>query len=86
MLLPPAGTPVPPIDFTATTDIKNDVNKNNFGITGGGGIEIPVGKNYLVFDARVSRGFRNIQRDTLRNGSSKTGNLVISVGYAFGLK
>lgn len=86
LLLPPNGTPVPAIDFTANTDIKDDVNKNNFGITGGGGIEIPVGKNYVVFDARVSRGFRNIQRDTLRNGSSKTGNLVISVGYAFNLK
>lgn len=86
LLLPPNGAPVPAIDFTAETDIKDDVNKNNFGITGGGGIEIPVGRNYLVFDARVSRGLRNIQRDTIRNGSSKTGNLVISVGYAFNLK
>ncbi|NNE98588.1 MAG: PorT family protein [Pyrinomonadaceae bacterium] len=86
LLLPPAGTPLPPIDFTANTDIKNDVNKNNFGITGGGGIEFPFGKNYLVIDARVSRGLRSIQRDTLANGNSKTGNLVISVGYAFGLE
>jgi hypothetical protein len=85
LLLPPNGTPVPDIDFTATTDIKNDVNKNNFGITGGGGIEIPAGKNYFVIDARIYRGLRNIQIDPVRNGSSKTGNLVISFGYAFNL-
>ncbi len=85
LLLPPNGTPVPDIDFTATTDIKDDVNKNNLGVTGGGGIEIPVGKNYILIDARVSRGFKNIQKDTIRNGASKTGNLVISFGYAFNL-
>ncbi len=86
LLLPPAGTPVPPVDFTATTDIKNDVNKNNFGFTGGGGIEIPHKRNYFFVDARVSRGLISIQKDTVLNGDSKTGNLVISVGYAFSLK
>jgi opacity protein-like surface antigen len=86
VLLPPNGDPIPPIPFDAETDIKNDVNKNNFGFTGGGGIEIPFGKNYFLIDARVSRGIKNIQKDTARNGNSKTGNLVISVGYAFNLK
>lgn len=86
VLLPPNGTPLPAIPFDATTDIKDEVNKNNFGFTGGGGIEIPFGKNYLVIDARVSRGVLSIQKDTVSNGSSKTGNLVISVGYAFNLK
>ena len=85
VLLPPNGTPLPPISFDATTDIKNDVNSNNIGVTGGGGVEIPFGKNYLQFDVRVSRGFRNIQKDTAANGSSKTGNIVISIGYAFGV-
>ncbi|MCB1023076.1 MAG: PorT family protein [Acidobacteria bacterium] len=83
LLLPPNGDPLPPISFDANTDIKNDVNKNNFGFTGGGGVEIPVGKNYFLVDARVYRGVVNIQKDTARNGNSKTGNLVISVGYAF---
>ncbi|MDH3493089.1 MAG: PorT family protein [Acidobacteriota bacterium] len=85
ILLPPNGAPLPPIPFDATTDIKNDVNSNNFGITGGGGYEIPFGKNYLQFDVRVSRGFLSIQRDTAANGNSKTGNIVVSVGYAFGV-
>jgi hypothetical protein len=86
LLLPPLGTPVPSIDFTATTDILADVNRNNFGLTGGGGVEIPIGKNYIIFDARVYRGLKNIQKDSARNGSSKTGNLVISIGFGFNLK
>ena len=85
VLLPPNGDPLPPIPFDATTDVKGDVNSNNFGFTGGGGVEIPFGKNYLVFDARVSRGIVSIQRDTAANGDSKTGNVVISIGWAFGI-
>ncbi len=84
LLLPPAGTPFPAIPFDAKTDIKDELNKNNFGVTGGGGIEIPHKKNYFIFDARVSYGFVSIQKDTVVNGNSKTGNLVISFGYAFG--
>ncbi|MBS1795613.1 MAG: PorT family protein [Acidobacteria bacterium] len=83
VLLPPAGTPLPPIPFDAKTDIKNDINSNNFGLTGGGGLEIPHRKNYFLIDVRVSYGLRAIQKDTVTNGNSKTGNLVISVGYGF---
>ena len=87
LLLPPTGTAIPPISFDAETDIKNDVNTNNFGITGGGGLLIPSGrKNNFIFDVRVSRGLREIQKDTAANGSSRTGNLVISFGYVFGVK
>jgi hypothetical protein len=85
VLLPPNGTPLPPIPFDATTDVKDELNKNNFGLTGGGGFEIPHKKNYFVFDARVSYGLVAIQKDTVANGNSKTGNLVISIGYAFRL-
>ncbi len=86
LLLPPNGTPLPPIPFDAETDIKNDLNSNNFGLTGGGGLEFPHGKNYFLLDARVSYGLLSLQKDTVRNGDSKTGNLVISFGYAFGFK
>ncbi|MBK8811836.1 MAG: PorT family protein [Acidobacteria bacterium] len=85
LLLPPVGTPFPAIPFDATTDIKDELNKHNFGLTGGGGFEIPHKKNYFVFDACVSYGLVSIQKDTVLNGNSKTGNLVISFGYAFGL-
>lgn len=87
LLLPPLGTPVPPVSFDATTDILNDVNRNNFGVTGGGGFLVPSGKkNNFIIDVRVSRGFRHIQKDTDLNGRSRTGNFVISFGYVFGVK
>jgi hypothetical protein len=86
VLIPPANTPFPAIPLDASTDIKDEINRNNFGIAGGGGIEIPHKKNYFLIDARVSYGLRAIQKDTVTNGNNKTGNLVISVGYAFGFK
>lgn len=86
LLIPPANQPFPARSFDAETGIKTDVNKNNFGITGGGGIEFSHRKNYFFLDGRISYGLLNIQKDTERNGSNKTGNLVISVGYAFSLK
>ncbi len=85
ILLPPLGTPLPPVSFDATTDVKSDLNTSNFGVTGGGGFEIPHKKNYFVFDARISYGLVSIQKNTALNGNSKTGNLVISFGYAFRL-
>ncbi|REJ78123.1 MAG: PorT family protein [Acidobacteria bacterium] len=84
VLLPPNGDPFPAIPFDADTDVKGDINSNNFGFTGGGGFEIPFGANYLMFDARVSRGIVDIQRDPI-NGRSQTGNVVISLGWAFGI-
>ncbi|MEW6131528.1 MAG: porin family protein [Acidobacteriota bacterium] len=86
LLLPPAGTPLPPISFDATTEIKSDLHSHNFGLTGGGGLEIPHGKNYIQIDARIAYGLTTLQKDTVRNGKSRTGNFVISIGYAFGLK
>ncbi|HUF03945.1 MAG TPA: porin family protein [Aridibacter sp.] len=85
VLLPPNGDPLPPLPFDATTDVADDLNKNNFGFTGGGGVEMPFGRNYLLFDARVSRGVLDLQKDPA-NGNSKTGNVIIAIGWAFGVK
>jgi hypothetical protein len=82
LLIPPGNQPLPPRPFDAETNIKNDVHKNNFGLTGGAGIEFPRGDNYFFVDARISYGLTTIQKDPV-NGSSNTGNLLISVGYAF---
>ncbi len=83
LLIPPANQPLPPISFDAETNIENDINRNNFGLTGGGGIEFPHRKNNFFIDLRVSYGLLSIQKDTVANGNSHTGNLVISVGYSF---
>lgn len=87
LLLPPLGTPVPPVSFDAKTDIINDVNRNNFGLTGGGGLLLPSGKNNnFIIDVRVSRGLTHVQKNTALNGESRTGNFVVSFGYVFGVK
>ncbi|MBS1808120.1 MAG: PorT family protein [Acidobacteria bacterium] len=86
LLLPPANQPLPAIPFDATTDIKNDVHHNNYGITGGGGIDLPGKGNRFFVDVRVSYGFVAVQKDGVKNGTSHTGNLVISLGYKFKLK
>lgn len=85
VLIPPANTPLPAIPFNATTNIKDEVKRNNFGITGGGGLEIPHRKNYFLIDLRVSYGLMTIQKDSA-NGNNKTGNIVLSFGYAFNFK
>jgi opacity protein-like surface antigen len=86
LLIPPANQPLPAISFDAETNIKRDVHKNNFGLTGGGGVEFARGKNYFFIDGRISYGLRSIQKDTVRNGDSHSGGLIFSVGYAFRLK
>jgi len=87
LLVPPLGTPLPPMSFDAKTDVINDVNRNNFGLTGGGGLLIPSGKkNNFIIDVRISRGLTHIQKNTALNGESRTGNFVVSFGYVFGVK
>lgn len=86
ILLPPDFQPLPPVSFDAETNIKPDVNHNNFGLTGGGGIEFARGRNYFFIDGRISYGLRQIQLDVVKNGDSRAGGLIFSVGYAFGLK
>lgn len=83
ILLPPKGQPLPPISFDAETDIEDDLNKNNVGLTGGGGVEFAKGNGYFFVDGRVSYGLRSIQKDTIRNGNNRSGGLIFSVGYAF---
>lgn len=86
LLLPPAGTPFPTIPFDADTDVTDDLNRFNFGLTGGGGVRFPVGKNYWFIDGRAAYGLTTLQKNTATDGNSRTGNLVISFGYAFKVK
>lgn len=86
LLLPPAGTPFPTIPFDADTDVTDSLNRFNFGVTGGGGIRFPVGKNYWFVDARAAYGLTTLQKNTVTDGKSRTGNLVLSFGYAFKVK
>lgn len=80
------NTPFPAIPFDAETDVTDDLNRFNFGITGGGGITFKQKKNYFFIDGRAAYGLTTLQKDTINDGKSRTGNLVFSFGYAFGVK
>lgn len=85
LLLPPANQPLPPISFDADTDVTDSIRRFNFGITGGGGVKFRhASKNYLFVEARAAYGLTRIQKDPITSGESRTGNLLISFGYAFG--
>ena len=76
----------PNFDFDADTDIKDDVNKWNFGAAGGLGIETPFGPGKVVLDAHFSYGLTNIQKNTAENGSNNTGAVAFTLGYTYPLK
>ena len=71
------------VPFDATTDVKKDIKKVNFGLAGGGGINFPAGKNLVFVNARFTYGLTTIQKDPATNGKSHAGNIVISAGWAF---
>jgi hypothetical protein len=70
--------------FDASTDITNQINTVNFGLTGGIGFSQAVGFGSVFLDFRGAYGLTTIQKYS-QNGSSHTGNLCISLGYSFPL-
>lgn len=77
--------PLPPLDFTATTDVTSSIKRWNVGVTGGIGIAKPLGtRNKIFFDARFEYGFINIQKYK-EDGKNNTGNVLLSLGYAYRL-
>ncbi len=88
VFLDEAGTiPVsPPVSFDADTDVMDSLERWNFGLAFGGGLTYPVGPGKLILEAHFQLGLTTIQKDVATSGNSKTGAVVISVGYAFGLK
>jgi hypothetical protein len=76
---------LPEQSMDATTDVKENLNSTNYGITGGVGLSYKLGRNSaVVFDVRAAYGLTNIQVDSA-NGESKTGGLYITLGYLFSL-
>jgi hypothetical protein len=85
LTMPPDNQPLPPVDFSGETDIKQDVNSTNAGIAGGLGLEFTYGPGDIVFEAHFSVGLTNIQKDVELNGENRTGALAVIVGYAYPL-
>jgi hypothetical protein len=85
VLIPPEGDPlIIPLD--ADTDVKESLKSSNVGLAGGGGVFYPVGVGEIVIEARFQLGLTVIQEDVATSGSTKTGALVVSIGYAFSLR
>lgn len=80
---PQTGQPYP-VPFNANTDITNQINTINFGLTGGIGFSQGVGFGSIFLDFRGAYGLTTIQKYS-QNGTSHTGNLCISLGYSIPL-
>jgi len=80
---PQTGQPFP-VSFDANTDIKSDINKVNFGLTGGIGLTQGVGFGHIFLDLRGAYGLTYVQKET-ENGTNHTGNLLIALGYSIPL-
>jgi len=77
--------PVPPQSFDASNNVTSSLHELNFGVAGGVGIILPVGygESFTV-DLRGLYGLTNVQKYT-QDGTSHTGNLIVSVGYSLNL-
>ncbi len=74
---------VPPESFDASNDVTSSIHKVNAGITGGAGIILPVTLRASVsLNVRGLYGLTNVQ-NYAQDGTSHTGNLIISVGYSY---
>jgi len=80
---PQTGQPFP-APFDANTDIINDLNSVNFGLTGGIGFSQGVGFGDVFLDVRGAYGLTTLQKDT-KNGNNSTGNLLVAIGYSIPL-
>lgn len=69
------------VSFNANTDVTSSINRINAGITGGIGYAQKVGKDHVILDIRGAYGLTYVQKDSA-NGTSHTGNLLISLGYS----
>ena len=74
---------VPPESFDASTDVLSSLHRVNVGIAGGVGLILPLmsGSN-VTLNILGLYGLTNIQKYA-EDGTSHTGNLIVSVGYSY---
>jgi len=81
----PLWVPLPPQNFDAETDTKDDLNTWNVGFHAGAGLIRKVADKHEVFlGFRGSWGYTTIQKDEVF-GESHIGGLVFSLGYTYTL-
>lgn len=80
------GQPVPSLSFNAETDVKDQLNTFNFGLTGGVGIAHGLGKQgEILLDVRGAYGLTALQKNEA-NGENHTGGIFVTLGYVWLLK
>ncbi|QJB33093.1 PorT family protein [Chitinophaga oryzae] len=78
--------PFPAVDFTRDQDIKNDLKKANFGISGHVGLAYHLnGRSAIFIEGGGNYGFVKIQKDA-KNGENNTGAGVVVLGYSYRIK
>ncbi|NLR80689.1 porin family protein [Chitinophaga eiseniae] len=74
--------PIGTADFNRTTDIKDQLNTFNFGVSGNLGLAYLFGRSQVFVEGGGNYGFLNIQKGS-NNGKNKTGAATASIGYAY---
>lgn len=81
IIVPPDTEPLV-IDLGADTDVKDSLKRANLGLAGGGGLIYLLGPGELIFEARFQLGLTTIQKDVETSGETRTGAVLISIGYS----
>ncbi len=77
--------PLPAQSFDASSNVTSSLHTANFGIDGGIGIMLPVGSlSDISLNVHGLYGITVIQKSAA-DGTSHTGNLIISIGYSYKL-
>ncbi len=84
VIIPPDTQPLQ-VDLGANTDVSNSLKDTNVGLSGGGGVIYPLGPGEFILEGHFQLGLTVIQRDVQTSGKSRTGAVVVSLGYAFPL-
>jgi hypothetical protein len=84
VIIPPDTQPLI-VDLGADTNVKDSLKSTNIGLAGGGGLTYPLGPGDLILEAHFQLGLSTIQRDIATSGKSRTGAVVVSLGYSLPL-
>lgn len=85
----PAGSiPIDPnlqVPFESETDVSQEINRWNYGLSGGLGVMVPAGSGLVLFGGRLNYGLANIQSHPEITGKNRSGGFIITLGYMFRL-
>lgn len=76
---------VPASSLDATVDIKDQLNKVNFGVSGNVGVAYQFGRSNIFIEGGGNYGFLNIQKGSA-NGKNNIGAGTVVLGYSFRIK